>query len=320
VIALFVFVILGGFGFALFKQLSQKPSPQIAGNNNQKEQGAALDASLTLKDTDQDGLKDWEEALWKTNPKNPDTDGDGTGDGNEVRAGRNPLVKGPKDVLATAAAPKITGADNRTTTQKIAEDIFGNYLTLKQSGVTLDSQQSGAIVNAALKGVSTYSAAKKYILTDIHISRDESPAALRTYGNALGDIINKYGKPNVDNELIIVQNALQTNDSKKLSDLKIILDSYKKVIDALAKVSTPASAASAHLSLLNSASSVSATIAAMQSLFSDPIVALAGLRDYQTQAGNLAVALDTLNIYFENRRISFASSEPAATFFAFANQ
>ena len=104
-IALFVFVILGGFGFALFKQLSQKPSPQIAGNNNQKEQGAALDASLTLKDTDQDGLKDWEEALWKTNPKNPDTDGDGTSDGEEVNSGRDPNKKGPDDLLPMQAKP-----------------------------------------------------------------------------------------------------------------------------------------------------------------------------------------------------------------------
>ena len=33
------------------------------------------------KDSDGDGLPDWEEALFGTNPHNPDTDGDGTSDG-----------------------------------------------------------------------------------------------------------------------------------------------------------------------------------------------------------------------------------------------
>ena len=32
------------------------------------------------KDTDNDGLKDWQEALWRTDKNNSDTDGDGVGD------------------------------------------------------------------------------------------------------------------------------------------------------------------------------------------------------------------------------------------------
>ena len=50
------------------------------------------------KDSDHDGLKDWEEELWGTDPNNPDTDGDGTPDGEEVKLGRNPAIAGPNDV------------------------------------------------------------------------------------------------------------------------------------------------------------------------------------------------------------------------------
>ena len=48
-------------------------------------------------DSDNDGLKDWEENLYKTDPWNPDTDGDGYLDGEEINSGHNPLVKGPND-------------------------------------------------------------------------------------------------------------------------------------------------------------------------------------------------------------------------------
>ncbi|OGF23549.1 hypothetical protein A3D45_01890 [Candidatus Falkowbacteria bacterium RIFCSPHIGHO2_02_FULL_42_9] len=50
---------------------------------------------LKFKDTDRDGLCDYEEKnIYGTDPRNPDTDGDGMKDGNEVKRGRNPLGPG----------------------------------------------------------------------------------------------------------------------------------------------------------------------------------------------------------------------------------
>lgn len=46
------------------------------------------------KDSDGDGLYDWQEVLYQTDIEKFDTDGDGVGDGNEVKNGRNPLVFG----------------------------------------------------------------------------------------------------------------------------------------------------------------------------------------------------------------------------------
>ncbi|MCX6730212.1 MAG: hypothetical protein NT058_01815 [Candidatus Portnoybacteria bacterium] len=49
------------------------------------------------KDSDSDGLKDWEENLYKTDPLNSDTDDDGYLDGEEINSGHNPLIKSPGD-------------------------------------------------------------------------------------------------------------------------------------------------------------------------------------------------------------------------------
>lgn len=46
------------------------------------------------QDSDNDGLSDFEEEnVYGTDPHNPDTDGDGVNDGDEVKMGRNPLIK-----------------------------------------------------------------------------------------------------------------------------------------------------------------------------------------------------------------------------------
>ncbi|MBI5913018.1 hypothetical protein HY839_01090, partial [Candidatus Azambacteria bacterium] len=56
-------------------------------------------ASEPNADPDNDGLKNWEEEIYKTDPRNPDTDGDGYLDGEEVASGYDPTIKAPNDAL-----------------------------------------------------------------------------------------------------------------------------------------------------------------------------------------------------------------------------
>lgn len=57
-------------------------------------------------DTDNDGLNDGDEVIiWKTNPLNPDSDGDSYPDGTEVKNGYNPLGPGKLFNLPASATP-----------------------------------------------------------------------------------------------------------------------------------------------------------------------------------------------------------------------
>ena len=55
--------------------------------------GSGQDAN-SLSDNDRDGLSLAQEVLYKTDPNNPDTDGDGFSDGEEVKTGHNPNGEG----------------------------------------------------------------------------------------------------------------------------------------------------------------------------------------------------------------------------------
>lgn len=50
-------------------------------------------------DDDHDGLSNLEESIWNTDFQNPDTDGDGFLDGEEVLSGHDPTIPGPDDLL-----------------------------------------------------------------------------------------------------------------------------------------------------------------------------------------------------------------------------
>lgn len=53
-------------------------------------------------DSDNDGLSNHEESYWNTDFQNPDTDGDGFLDGEEVASGHDPLKPGPDDALISS--------------------------------------------------------------------------------------------------------------------------------------------------------------------------------------------------------------------------
>ena len=69
----------------------------VANGNSTYQQGSPL--PNPDNDLDSDGLDNQQEMIWGTDPFNPDTDGDGFKDGEEVKSGHNPLVPGPDDLI-----------------------------------------------------------------------------------------------------------------------------------------------------------------------------------------------------------------------------
>jgi len=82
-------------------------------------------------DTDSDGLDDSDESYWNTDFQNPDSDGDGFLDGEEVLSRHDPTVAGPNDSLADI-----------NITQKVAGLTIGGLLegSLKTSNPEFESQ------------------------------------------------------------------------------------------------------------------------------------------------------------------------------------
>lgn len=88
-------------------------SGTVAENNGLGEEDSAL--SLKIKDTDGDGLSDYDELnTYKTSPYIEDSDSDGFKDKEEVDSGKDPNCPAGSDCFVSGLADKSSGADTNT--------------------------------------------------------------------------------------------------------------------------------------------------------------------------------------------------------------
>ena len=265
------------------------------------------------QDTDNDGLKDWEEVLWQTNPYEKDTDKDGTTDGDEVKVGRNPRVAGPNDkgagAFASGSLPEVLSA-----TDRLAHDLFSRYASVKRSGGVLDKATEEQIISAVLSNTKEVTV-RTYTASDLSIIKASDDTALRTYGNAMGTIVKKYSIKN-ENELVIFERAVRNDNPEELKNLDPILAAYEGMLREMISVSVPQNAVSIHVALLNSMSGIFSTIQAMRVIYSDPSTALLSVSEYVNYSKKQGETLKGVSDLFGNKNVAFAENENG---FYFAN-
>ncbi|MEK7514271.1 MAG: hypothetical protein AAB587_00390 [Patescibacteria group bacterium] len=236
-----------------------------------------LISQKTLEDRDGDGLKDWEEALWKTSLDNPDTDGDGTPDGEEVNKGRNPLVPGPNDPMENVAQEANT-TEKITATDQLARDLFSLYVAKKKLGESVSEADQNALIKRFFSGSETLQNARVYNTTDIQVAQNTDA---KTYANAVMEILTKEGNVMSTQDAVdIVQKALETEDENELKKLDVLVIAYQKITGKLLLVPTPPQTVGLHLSLINSFESLSEDIVAIQKIFNDSLQGLFYLKRY----------------------------------------
>jgi hypothetical protein len=102
----------------------------------------ANDLALKNKDTDADGLSDYDELnLYKTSPYLTDSDGDGANDGDEIKKGTDPNCPAGRTCLNSEFE---NGASAATGTPAASGDVLNNLLNQNQSLNNLLNQSSAA--------------------------------------------------------------------------------------------------------------------------------------------------------------------------------
>jgi hypothetical protein len=245
-------------------------------------------SAIMAKDSDGDGLKDWEESLWKTDINNPDSDNDGTFDGEEVRTGRDPTKAAPGDeIKKTSNSDTLTLVKENTLTGSIVDEYISTYSSMQQAGIV--DKQVLTQLNKEIAGEidsKTYGAdIEKYSMGDLNIVPDNTEN-INKYKEGLKIISKKYkGKGESGTE--IVNRALKTNNEGELKKLDNTIQLYHSIIKDLLLLETPTSIAINHLGIINTYGVIINALENMKLSIKDPLVGSTGIIQYKKGIENL---------------------------------
>jgi len=218
------------------------PEPEISTD----EKGRII---FSKSDKDNDGLRDWEEEVWGTDINNPDTDGDGTPDGEEVLANRDPLQAG-SDRLTDARVSSVYNAYKRKSltavniTDQISNKILSHSLLLANqldAGGNINTQNTDLLLQPIIEEYKLDS--PKYVVGNIKSIPATKESVVEYFTNIL-EISNTMINNQAGNEVTLLLEESDLNVDKQARN-------YEELVNTLRNMSVPAPLASKHLEVLN---------------------------------------------------------------------
>lgn len=255
-------------------------------------------------DMDADGLRDWEEALWGTNPNNPDSDGDGTLDGVEVKKGRNPTIEGPSDFIVQGSTADFllgqraaSGPQPGNLSDSLSQNLFTTYVDGKEGRIS-GNEQAEQIVGIAQNALNTVSFQNFYSSSDFNTISSTDIVAIKKYGNDLAEA-----------QIKLLQDLTESDGSLtgKTTFLSII---YRDHSRNLAEFSVPEPLIETHVALTNNFANLSSYLYNVEEYDLDPAKAMFSLQQYEVIRENVGQLTDTIPQFFRNSGIVFTKGEP----------
>lgn len=301
----------------------------LAWHGATKKQGAATRGSFAIadnamrdeqlkklqQDSDGDGLRDWEEVLYHTDPHNPDTDGDGTPDGLEVKLGRDPTIPNtskdpgqPNDLVATSTPAQDTGsAQPQNLTKQLAAQIGREIIArrIANPDVPFDPQSAGQNLIDRFTSSFPNNIPEPLTEKDIVIGHTDTAAAVKAYEMSLRDIVainfkELYAKPDIQ----IFSEALAAQDYGELAALDPYLAQYERTITQLKKLPVPPRLAALHLEYLNLAVAQENSIRKMRAAGDDLVAAVFATKQYVAIQERLKILLGKVQIEYRKAGLS----------------
>lgn len=254
---------------------------------------AGVRSPITVEDADGNGIADWEDSL---------------------RESAFRTITTPTST--SLFAPSATYTPPTTFTGKFSEAFLADYLDGKMSGK--DMSDPTAIVDGAIKTIESSTRSTKHARTELRIISSNTEDIF-TYGNTVIAITDTYAKTieHLENEIVILQKAIETGDETKLRELGPIIDAYANIIRDTLAMPVPDIFANAHINLLNAYEAIYTDIYSMQFAFSDPLLALARIRLYYDDMTSLGYALKSIKEILDSQNILYTKDDPGSSFYIF---
>ena len=250
-------------------------------------------------DSDLDGVLDWEEGLWGTDPSKTDSDDDGVPDGTEI----NQLKGG--DTLSSDSV--LEEEENLTETDKFSREVFTTVATLSQSG-TLTQETLDGLGSSLAQQIENPTVGKVFLFSDIKTTGNNTAESARIYLNSLDSILKQQNllykngydgivyTINVTFSDVLQKYLLDPESDKAFSGLTQITKEIENTIKSMKGLIVPSGLSVIHLDILNSFQRILENMTNVKLAIKDPIVAMGGASKYEENGLALESALNRLKI------------------------
>lgn len=270
--------------------------------------------AIATKDSDSDGLPDWEEALYGTDSNVADTFHLGMTDGDAVTQGL--IVPKAVATVSTATSSQVSldtdglsaAPAAGTLTALFSQNFLSIYLAAKETnnGADLTDSQMNDVATQAMNSLpaSVTTPPPYKTRSDLTISEDSSPEAFKTFAASAEAVLMKNTSDATNTDLDYFKDALLNNhEASAFPHILSIARAYRASATGLAKLPVPKALAEYDLALINTLMHLSEvdigfTYAGSSS---DPLVAIIALHQYIPTVTALSDAFTNIgNVYAAN--------------------
>lgn len=288
---------------------------------------SALLQAVAAKDADNDGLSDWEEVLYGTDPNKTDSLKLGMTDGEAVMKGLI-IPKAIADIKLATPAPTVASSINYaangltppvegTITDAFAKNFFTIYIAAKaaNNGAELTSDQVSLLADQALNQFSQdlIPASDFKTAADITVS-GTGPDSLRAFAVAAEAVLKKNATTATLSELGYLQAALEGASTSATTRLAALAKSYRDTAVGLAMLPVPQELVATDLAIINALMRLSEIDADFARVNTDPLAAMLALQQFSQAELAAERAFTELARVYAAAGVKFAAGAPGASF------
>lgn len=240
-------------------------------------------------DSDGDGLPDWEELLWGTDPNNSDTDGNGIPD---ARSSDSP--EGVRLASEHGLTEVFGESDNVTTVA--ARELFGTYiLELAAENTSLTPEEQSRVVEQALTSSREAFKPPTISIADLHVVPASSDARAQ-YVTDMKVVLNEWLQ-GAEQDYELMKNLTTDDRAVAVEGLARSVEHYDRVIERLRQISVPEDASTNHRAMVSALMGYSFMVASIRDMERDPVRATAAVQLIVQYDQAVASTVRTFGVY-----------------------
>lgn len=236
----------------------------------------------TEKDSNKNGIPDWEEKLWGLNPNKKGSEN------KEFILSRRKALNPNVDL--SSYEETLTESDT------LSREFFAVIMALQETG-DLDEETIQVISGAASEEIVAKPIPDAYKIDILNIVTD-TPENVSKYYSDFKNLISKYENRNIGDELSFIIQGISYNDPQVLLVAETVAVAYREFSEELIEISVPKMMADLHLSIANNYEKNFKTTYGLSQFFSNPIIATRSIANYKKYNDSLAIDLKLLSYIF----------------------